>query len=61
MTNKIRLGLIGVGKWGMNYVKTIENIVDYGRLNPYNIIMKSNITRGISHLNVSFGPQGICM
>lgn len=26
MTNKIRLGLIGVGKWGMNYVKTIENI-----------------------------------
>ena len=26
MTNKIRLGLIGVGQWGMNYVKTIENI-----------------------------------
>ena len=28
MTNKIRLGLIGVGKWGMNYVKTIKNIED---------------------------------
>ena len=26
MTNKIRLGLIGVGQWGINYVKTIENI-----------------------------------
>jgi len=26
MTRPIRLGLIGVGAWGINYVKTIENI-----------------------------------
>ena len=25
MNHKVRLGLIGVGQWGMNYVKTIEN------------------------------------
>ena len=30
--------------------KTIENFVDYGRLNPYNTLMKSDIRRGISHL-----------
>ena len=24
MSNKVRLGLIGVGKWGRNYIKTIE-------------------------------------
>ena len=26
MNRPIRLGLIGVGAWGINYVKTVENI-----------------------------------
>lgn len=39
--------------------KTIENFVDYGRLNPYITIMKSNNRRGSSHLGVLLlDPRG---
>ena len=39
--------------------KTIENFVDYGRLNPYITIMKSNNRRGSSHLGVLLlNPRG---
>ena len=42
--NKIKLGLIGVGKWGVNYIKTVKEI-DYIDLNY--VTSNKNISKNL--------------
>ena len=41
MNNEIKLGLIGAGKWGQNYINTIRQVI---KTNNFNIFDQKTIT-----------------